>query len=154
MQFKSIGRSQFRSSFQDGDFDIVVRATTAGKIKPRVYTSGEAPVDYTPAHEMAQARDSYLRGTDAETDRLFDKLRRQQIANKREFVTSATAMSTEIAALIGGSKLSFSRKAGCPCGCSPGFILDTAHMIDIGNAVHAWIESIFISSVDSVSWGE
>ncbi len=54
-------------------------------------------------------------------DKAFNKMNREIVEAKRKLLDKALkALDISIE-----KKPSFSRKAGCSCGCSPGFILDT-----------------------------
>lgn len=59
-----------------------------------------------------------VRGEDLENDKRWDVYNRTEIKVMREKIE----LAFKEAGIEG--KLSFSRKAGCSCGCSAGFILD------------------------------
>lgn len=77
--------------------------------KTRVYVNGTEP-------EMEQPPNSIL-GEDPELDAQWRKYNREEIRLMRE-----AAQATIDAIGWDAGKLSFSRKAGCSCPCSPGFI--------------------------------
>ena len=61
------------------------------------------------------------RGDYPELDRAWDKFNREIIRNKAAILRAgvmALGLQSDVA-----DKAKFSRKAGCACGCSPGFIL-------------------------------
>lgn len=92
--------------------------------KARVYVFGEVEVDFAEAYEMQKANDYAPRGTNPVEDKLFNKLNRQVIANKREVLEAAMEAVYELGEVLVDAKFNFSRTAGCSCPCSPGFIVD------------------------------
>lgn len=60
------------------------------------------------------------KGENAENDKAWRKYNRIELKAMRAF-------AEPIAAHYGADKISYSRKAGCSCGCSPGFILTGRH---------------------------
>lgn len=87
------------------------RELLSGK-KTRVYCD----LDYS---NFPMERPKYsIKGEDPENDRLWVAYNRLELKLMREKIATAF----EEAGIEG--KLSFSRKAGCSCGCSAGFILD------------------------------
>lgn len=95
--------------------------------KARVYVSGADDVDFAEAYE-ATRRDteakgsSAIRGDNPATDKMFDRLNRQVVKNERAVLDAALSASADLRELVGDAALHFSRKAGCSCGCSAGFV--------------------------------
>lgn len=52
-------------------------------------------------------------------DKAFDVMNREIVAAKREVLDAVLEKMD-----LGVEKIQFSKKAGCSCGCSPGFIID------------------------------
>lgn len=141
-----------RAHVKVGDITIQVAVSRGwnkdDRKKARVYVSGADDVDFTEAYAAtnadAEKKGSYpIRGDYPETDKMFDRLNRQVIKNERALVEAAIAASPELAALVGSTKLHFSRHAGCSCPCSPGFIA-ASHIEAIvgdrlGNVTDIWI---------------
>jgi hypothetical protein len=76
------------------------------------------------------------RGDFPALDKAFDKMNREIVAAKREvFEAALKALGFEFAK----GQVKFSRKAGCSCGCSPGFILDVPGIL--------WGETVFVNPV-------
>lgn len=93
--------------------------------KTRLYVSGETKVDFTEAYELQKANGYAPIGTNPDEDKLFRKLNREVVKNKRAVAADAIEAVYELGEMIDSSKLSFSNKAGCSmCPCSPGFIVD------------------------------
>lgn len=82
--------------------------------KVRVFVSGQdAPEFDNPPYGST-------RGDGSDEDRAWKRYNREELRLQREVLAQATAAMPELAEQLG--KLSFSRKAGCSCGCSPGFV--------------------------------
>lgn len=62
-----------------------------------------------------------------------------RVFNRQEVKLMKMAAEWGLRELGHDAKLRFSRKAGCSCGCSPGFVLDTSLRID-GRQVDIWVE--------------
>lgn len=97
--------------------DLAPRWSVRSDRKTRVFTSGanlEKPADleYT------------LKGDDPEMDARWAKFNRAEVATMRELADFIFTNDDFRCIFVGGldPKLSFSRTAGCPCGCSAGFI--------------------------------
>jgi len=92
--------------------------------------AGEEPVDFTAAYEADRADGGpQPRGQRPEVDKLFDQLNRQVVKNQKKVALAAIAKIPALAELIEDCKMTFSKKAGCSCGCSPAFILDQTIMV-------------------------
>lgn len=68
-------------------------------------------------HGMVQPPHS-IKGDDAANDAAWRKFNAQEIANQRAFLMRALDLAG-----FKPTRVVWSRKAGCGCGCSPGFIL-------------------------------
>lgn len=80
-----------------------------------------------------------LRGVNAALDAAWDKHNRSWIKAKRAVMEAVfNALTTEERAELGVAHggLTFSRKAGCTCGCSPGFMstVRRCHFVSISDA--------------------
>jgi len=109
-----------------GEFTVTVhtRAWDEKATKTRLYVGGEAEVDFSAAYEADYADGGPKpRGQRPEVDKLYDSLNRQVVKNKKALLAEAKEQAA-VAELLGERKMTFSRKAGCSCGCSAGFILD------------------------------
>lgn len=72
------------------------------------------------------------RGENKELDRAWDRHNKSVVQAKTSLLRAALiAALGEPAALVTMSTARFSRKAGCSCGCSPGFILPELNRKDI-----------------------
>lgn len=81
----------------------------------RVFVSGEGTPDLpvpTPS----------IKGDNKQLDLEWKRYNREEVRLQRELIEEALAADPELAARLG--KLVFSRKAGCSCSCSPGFIAE------------------------------
>jgi len=115
------------ANYDNDNFKVTIhtRAWDDKATKTRLYISGEAEVDFTAAYEADSADGGpKQRGERLEVDKLFDRLNRQVVRNKKALVLEAKDGDAAVADLLGDLKMTFSRKAGCGCGCSPAFILD------------------------------
>ena len=113
--------------------------------KARVSVSGEVDVDFTAAYEADRADGGPKpRGERPEVDKMFDRLNRQVIANKRDVVSEAVASLPELATLLDGIKLHFSRTAGCACGCSPAFVASQHIRVSVDGRTRN-VTDIFVS---------
>lgn len=85
--------------------------------KARVYV-WDAP---EPAIELPAPKE---RGVDPENDKAYDRFNKAQVRIWKAHLVAAM----EAGLVPGGERVTarFSRKAGCSCTCSPGFILDGA----------------------------
>ncbi|WIC89472.1 hypothetical protein SEA_BAJUNIPER_49 [Microbacterium phage BAjuniper] len=114
--------------------------------KARVYVGGEEDVDFSEAYAMQRANAEthgdpfYGKGTFPEEDKLFAKLNRQVVKNQKAVIEEAMQTSEAVADLLADRKLTFSRTAGCSCGCSSGFVPDQGIRYE-----DRWVESIFIT---------
>ena len=114
--------------------------------KTRVYVGGEEKVDFSEARALSEAAGTYRREANVEADKMWDRLNRQVIKNKRAVVEAALAQPSELSELLGGLKLSFSKYAGCSsCPCSPGFVAAAAVKRLVGdshrNVTDIWIDT-------------
>lgn len=133
--------------FQEEGFDFFLNATTwhwtrEYKRKTRIYVTGHEDVDFEPAYAMAKERYAFLRGTDDETDKMFDSLNRKLIGNMRAFTLDAVQKVHYFKTLVEDNKIHFSRKAGCSCGCSPGFILDKPATVLVNDPFSGWVTAV------------
>ncbi|AUG84844.1 hypothetical protein PBI_DISMAS_47 [Microbacterium phage Dismas] len=115
--------------------------------KTRVYVGGEEEVDFSEAYAMQRANAEehgdpfYPRGTFPEEDKLFARLNRQVVKNQKAVVEELRQTSEEADDVLArAGKLTFSRTAGCGCGCSPAFVPDNM-LVHEGRD----IESLFIT---------
>lgn len=115
--------------------------------KTRVYVGGEDEVDFTEAYAMQRANAEthgdpfYGKGTFPEEDKLFAALNRQVVKNQKAVIEELRMTSEELDNIIApAGKLTFSRTAGCSCGCSAGFV--PTNMMIVGGRQ---IESLFIT---------
>lgn len=76
-----------------------------------------------------------FRGENPEIDRAWDKYNREVIKNKRALVAKADLE------MLRDVKLRFSRKAGCSCSCSPGFIAEHHVYLDGRRVDSIWVEA-------------
>lgn len=83
------------------------------------------------------------KGDGSAEDSAWRQYNRWEIAVMRSLVQ--TCLTEELRSALGMFKaeVRFSRKAGCGCGCSPGFMLDTA-AIYCGYPVDIWIEEVVL----------
>lgn len=104
--------------------EITSRNKDRGKFnRIRVFVSGEAKPD------MPVPPYGSTRGDGSAEDKAWKAYNRAEVANQRDLIEEALAQNPELATKLG--KLSFSRKAGCGCGCSPGFIAEGQGSQDI-----------------------
>jgi len=109
-----------------GEFTVTVHTKVWDEkaTRTRLYVSGEQDVDFSAAYEADYADGGPKpRGERPEVDKLYDQLNRQVVRNKKALLAEAKQQEP-IAELLGEAKMTFSRKAGCSCGCSAGYILD------------------------------
>jgi len=127
-----------------GEFEISIRtrAWDEKAKRTRLYVSGEEDVDFSAAYEADRADGGpQPRGQRPEVDKMFDALNRQVVRNQKKVALEAIAAIEPLAELVGKQKMTFSRKAGCSCGCSPAFILDATAMVDTDKGAR------FVSSI-------
>ena len=93
---------------------IVIFDTTHRSTKTRLYVSGTSPDYDHPPFTM--------KGDDPENDKAWRKYNRDEIAEMRKLLADVNVFLSDIS--NGFLKYNFSRKAGCDCGCSPGFVAD------------------------------
>lgn len=99
------------------------------------------------AVELGAVNGYTVRGAYPEIDKMWDEHNRQIVAAKRDlFLAALRAGDPTWTGLSAGDKLTFSRKAGCSCGCSPGFITNL-----IGSRNSMWVSKIPSEKVDD-SW--
>ncbi|AYN55918.1 hypothetical protein PBI_COLTRANE_47 [Microbacterium phage Coltrane] len=115
--------------------------------KTRIYVGGEESVDFTEAYALQKANAEaygspfYGKGEFPAEDKLFASLNRQVVKNQKAVVEELRMTSEELDDILAAAgKLTFSRTAGCGCGCSSGFV--PQHMAYIENRA---IESLFIT---------
>ena len=110
-------------------------------LKTRVYVSGAENVNFEPAYELERATGGMKpRGDVPEVDKMYDRLNRQVIKNKRSVIENAIAEFPVLADLLDAIKFNFSRYAGCSCPCSPGFIASRPLIAD-----NKYVVSIYIT---------
>ena len=118
--------------------------------KARIYVSGEESVDFTEAYAMQRENEAaysaanperpfYGKGDFPEEDKLFAKLNRQVVKNQKAVIEEAL-QTVEGLDFLADNPLTFSKKAGCGCGCSPAFVVKEGIQHD-----GLWVESIFIT---------
>lgn len=107
--------------------------------KARVYVSGEESVDFTEAYALMKELDPQNQGLSDEVNALFRKLNRVEVRNQKAVIEEAL-QSVEALDFLADRKLTFGRKAGCSCGCSPAFVVDRGVQHD-----GLWVSSIFIT---------
>lgn len=90
--------------------------------KARIYVAGEDDVDFSEAYALQKANGYQDRGTNPEEDKLFNRLNREVVRNQKAVIEGAMAEDEWVRSLLEAVKLTFSRKAGCSCGCSAGFV--------------------------------
>ena len=128
------------------------RFTYKRPTKARIYVSGEESVDFTEAYAMQRENEAaysaanperpfYGKGDFPEEDKLFAKLNRQVVKNQKAVFEEACQTVEGLAELfLPENTLTFSRTAGCGCGCSPAFVPKAGLFHD-----GLWVESIFIT---------
>lgn len=115
------------------------RRTAEYYAKPRVYLRDEALVGSPHVVKMCEVeaalgdRRNTTRGVDAEIDKIYDKL-------NRAIKTESRFVARQIVALLTGVDIncSYSKTAGCACGCSPGVIVG-AELSLYGNSFDIWV---------------
>lgn len=146
----------YRRSFTNGTFTL----TYSGEVpnwysrksprKTRIYVSGAKEVDFTPAYDLVK-RDGTANRNHAsdEQNKMFDRLNREVVKNERAVAEQAIAEVEELHNMLADLKLSYSRYAGCTCGCSPGFVasdvLKGRAVDNIGNERTVNITDIWIT---------
>lgn len=110
-------------AFQTKQFRVVaVRNTERRGHKMRIYISGQPDPDLpTPPYGP--------KGQNAENDAAWRKYNREELRIMREHVEWALGQLPGRPYAVGD--LRFSRKAGCGCGCSPGFVTSYVHAYDL-----------------------
>jgi len=112
-------------TIEDDNFKVYISTgSTYNSKKVRIYTEGYEDVDFTPAYEMEAAGAGIRRGENEAVDKMFDKLNRQVVKNKKAVIDEAIAKNSVVRALVGNAKYGFWKTAGCSCGCSAGHIAD------------------------------
>lgn len=108
------------AKFNQGDILVTVVLSEGWKArKARVYAWGAEPVSFD------HLPDGWQFNKDPEIVKECKRLNRIEIANMRALVAEAVAeCDNDVIREVANGKMSFSRKAGCSCGCSPGFVLD------------------------------
>ncbi|QIN93709.1 hypothetical protein QDW23_gp50 [Microbacterium phage Stromboli] len=113
--------------------------------KTRIYVGGQDEVDFTEAWELLREKDPQNVGASEEVNALFRRLNRQEVKNMKAVVEELRQTSEEADAVLSvGGKLTFSKKAGCACGCSPAFVPET--MLNINGRD---VESLFITKKEN-----
>jgi len=131
-EFKAGKSGVWYAKAENDEFTISIRtrAWDEKSKRTRLYVAGEEPVDFTAAYEADRADGGpQPRGQRPEVDKLFDALNRQVVKNQKKVALEAVASIPALAELIEDCKMTFSKKAGCSCGCSPAFILDQTIMV-------------------------
>lgn len=112
-QFTAMGRT----------FIVTLRAADrpASRARMSVFdnpdTDSQEEAIHTRAKELGAPHGWTKRGDFPEIDKMWDVMNRAIVDHKRTIANEAAeALGIE-------PSMSFSRKAGCSCGCSPGFIL-------------------------------
>lgn len=120
--------------------------------KTRIYVGGEEQVDFSEAYAMQRENEAayreanpthpfYGKGAFPAEDKLFASLNRQVVKNLKAVVEELRMTDERLEDILAsGGKLTFSRTAGCGCGCSSGFVPERMILID-GQSV----ESLFIT---------
>ncbi|AXH47343.1 hypothetical protein SEA_EDEN_48 [Microbacterium phage Eden] len=116
-----------RAELETENFKIMIDVTLWGysredRRKARVSVSGYEDVNYDEAYALARENDGFIKGNNEEVDALFRKLNRLEVKNMKAVIAEAVAEVPELAAILEGVNLTFSKKAGCSCGCSPAFV--------------------------------
>lgn len=83
--------------------------------KIRVYVAGENEPEWPVPGPS-------VRGDGSDADRAWKRYNREERRLQREVIDEVLAQDTELANHLG--RLTWSRKAGCSCGCSPGWIAE------------------------------
>lgn len=107
--------------------------------KARVYVSGNEDVDYIKAYALMKELDPQNQGVSPEVNALFRKLNRQEVKNMKAVIEEAL-QTVEGLDFLADNSLTFSKKAGCGCGCSPAFVVKEGVQHD-----GLWVKSIFIT---------
>ncbi len=117
------GRADFTVTTSDYDYEIrLTTAKTWKAKKTRFYVAGETEADFTEAQELSRLAGSYSRGVSPQADKAWDRGNREIVKNQRAVIEEALQASPLLRQIVGNHALTFSRKAGCWCPCSPGFI--------------------------------
>jgi len=98
--------------------------------KVRISVDGEQDVDFSEAYKLAEEVGSLSRGASVEADKMFDKLNRQVVKNKKAVIAEAIEKFDELS-FLKDVKFNFSRYCFCSCPCSPGFIGEARPFIDV-----------------------
>ena len=142
----------YRANETVGSLDVIVH----GKLdikglkaprKPRIYVWGEdeAVPSFAEIMGLAHSRNALPRGTDPEVDAAFDKHNRSVIRNKRLVLTEAKDAFPELRRKLAAKSLLFSRKAGCGCGCSPGFVVGGRIFVSLPGDKQVIVTDIYIT---------
>jgi hypothetical protein len=98
--------------------------------KTRAYVDSAEPNSDEPMRKLAEElglKSPYTtRGESIPMDKAWDKFNREIVAKKKVILRNGLA-----ALDLGSPRLLFSRKAGCSCGCSPGFIIASPRNTDV-----------------------
>lgn len=123
----SDGSWVFKAKFMIDDIEIYLTGEhwpLRRSRNTRVYTSGEPKVDFSEAEKASREAGTFTRGIHPEIDKLWDECNRAMVRSKKEFLEALKATIPVLGEILADHKLHFNRKAGCSCGCSPGFVAD------------------------------
>lgn len=137
----SDGSWVFKAQFMVDDIEIYLtgeRWPLRRNRNTRVYVSGEPKVDFTEAEKLSRKAGSFNRGESVEADKAWDAANRALVQSKKDFLEALKATIPVLGEVLSDHKLNFNRKAGCSCGCSPGFVAD--RQIRFATSVPNWHE--------------
>lgn len=125
------------ATLEDGTKVHIIAGYHSNK-KTRLYVDGEssAAASRAEAERLSKEAGTWERGKSLEADKAWDRHNREVIKNKRETIEFLVDENELLRSLLAGHKLSFGRKAGCSCGCSPAFVVDT--VIRVRDTVPGW----------------
>lgn len=120
---------EYRANFMVDDIEVYLTGTQFGgrkSKKTRVYVSGEPKVDFSEAERLSKEAGSLGRGASVEADKAWDSANRALVQSKKDFLEALIHTIPVLGEVLSDHKLNFNRKAGCSCGCSPGFVADAS----------------------------
>lgn len=89
---------------------------SARQVYTRAYVGGTTPGYDAPRYSTI--------GDDPENDKAWRKYNRDEVKAMRALLAELEDELVDMFALVAAPKYSFSRRAGCSCPCSPGFVMD------------------------------
>lgn len=94
------------------------------------WTGSSASKEFVLGEQPAITR----RGDDAESDKAWDRYNKQNVRIVRDAIVAVLQEMVGYRYTVTGKDVRYSRKAGCTCNCSPGFILsdDLRHALEQG----------------------